>query len=298
MTDITKRLECPNYTPDAVIDTDAYNEVDDQFAIAYLLRSQERVKTVAIYAAPFSFPHISPAEGMEASYREILTLLSLVGEERPVYRGSTKYLDNEATPVESEAARDLAARAMNYTPDRPLYVIAIGAITNVASALLINPEIRERIVVIWLGGHARHMDITDEYNMRQDVAAARVVMSSGVPFVQLPCAGVVSSFTISGDELRTRLIGRGPLADHLAGYVLEVMAHHGDADWTRVLWDVTAVAWLIDREGRFMLSRIESTVLPDYTCHYEKRDTGAPMRYVFHIFRDALMRDLIEKITD
>ena len=111
MTDITKRLECPNYTPDAVIDTDAYNEVDDQFAIAYLLRSQERVKTVAIYAAPFSFPHISPAEGMEASYREILTLLSLVGEERPVYRGSTKYLDNEATPVESEAARDLAARA-------------------------------------------------------------------------------------------------------------------------------------------------------------------------------------------
>ena len=52
MTDITKRLECPNYTPDAVIDTDAYNEVDDQFAIAYLLRSQERVRTVAIYAAP------------------------------------------------------------------------------------------------------------------------------------------------------------------------------------------------------------------------------------------------------
>ena len=298
MHDPIKRLDHPDFIPDVVIDTDAYNEVDDQFAIAYLLRSPERASTVALYAAPFSFPHITPAEGMEASLEEIKRLLALVGTELPVFRGSTRYLENESTPVVSDAALDLAKRAMNYTPERPLYVIAIGAITNIASALLLAPEIKDRVVVIWLGGHAHHMDITDEYNMRQDIAAARVVMSSGVAFVQLPCAGVVSSFAISGDELRAHVLGRGALADHLAGYVLEVMKPHGDKDWTRVLWDVTAVAWLFDRDGRFTISRIEKTLLPDYTNHYEKLDTGAPMRYVFHIFRDALMRDLIDKITD
>jgi len=298
MNGLFERLEAPRLVPDCVIDTDAYNEVDDQFAIAYLLRSPERANTVALYAAPFSFPHIDAARGMEESYREINLLLSLARVERPVFRGSNRYLPDEKTPVISEAARDLAQRAMEYTPEHPLYVIAIGAITNVASALLINPEIKDRIVIVWLGGHARHMDITDEYNMKQDIAAARVVMSSGAAFVQLPCAGVVSSFTISGDEIRARLIGRGELADHLGGYVIEVMKGMGERDWTRVLWDVTAVGWLFDRDGRFMLSRIEKTVLPDYTNHYEKFDTGMPMRYVFHIFRDELMRDLIERITD
>ena len=38
---------------DVVIDTDTYNEIDDQFAVSYLLRSKDRLNTVALYAAPF-----------------------------------------------------------------------------------------------------------------------------------------------------------------------------------------------------------------------------------------------------
>ena len=37
--------------------------------------------------------------------------------------------------------------------EAPLYVVAIGAVTNVISAILMAPEIMERIVVIWLGAH-------------------------------------------------------------------------------------------------------------------------------------------------
>ena len=33
-----KNLEAPTRIVDAVLDTDAYNEIDDQFAIAYLLK--------------------------------------------------------------------------------------------------------------------------------------------------------------------------------------------------------------------------------------------------------------------
>lgn len=63
-------------------------------------------------------------------------------------------------------------------------VLAIGTITNVASALLADPGITEKIVIVWLGGHAPQRPDTFEFNMLQDVAAARIVFSSGAALVQ------------------------------------------------------------------------------------------------------------------
>ena len=53
-----------------------------------------------------------------------------------VFKGSRTYLPDEKTPVDSPAARHLCELAMTYSVEKPLYVVAIGAITNVASALL------------------------------------------------------------------------------------------------------------------------------------------------------------------
>ena len=193
------KLSVPTGKIDAVLDTDTYNEIDDQFALAYMLASEDKIRLKAIYAAPFFNDNSSsPADGMEKSYQEIHKILDLA--EKPemktvVFRGSDRYLPDESTPVPSDAARHLADLAMTYPEESPLYVVAIGAITNVASALLLRPEIRDHMVVVWLGGHSLHNDDTREFNMIQDVAAARVVFGCGVPLVQLPCAGVVSAFT-------------------------------------------------------------------------------------------------------
>ena len=177
-----------------------------------MIRNGDKLRVQAIYAAPFhNEKSVSPKDGMEKSFSEILTLLALLGREdlNPcVFKGSETYLHDEETPVPSSAARDLAERAMRYTPENPLYVIAIGAITNVASAILINPAIRERIVVVWLGGNALHWPDNREFNLAQDVAAARILFGCGVPLVQLPCMGVVSSFTVSEPELRQYLLGK------------------------------------------------------------------------------------------
>ena len=54
-------------------------------------------------------------------------------------------------------------------------MVSIGAITNIASAILMNPEIVNRMVVVWLGGHALSWPDTEEFNMVQDIAAARIV---------------------------------------------------------------------------------------------------------------------------
>lgn len=301
MPSLIKRLEKPKGPVDVVIDTDTYNEIDDQFAVSYLLKKPEKLRLKALYAAPFfNDKSVSPADGMEKSYQEILKLLALA--ERPdlkqaVFRGSRKYLPDETSPVDSDAARDLAARAMEYTPERPLYVVAIGAVTNVASALLMNPDIRDRVVVVWLGGHALEWGSCMEFNLGQDIAAARVIFGCGAAVVQLPCMGVVSGFSVSGPELKAWLQGKNPLCGHLCSYSCEIGERESayPKTWSRVIWDVTAVAWLLD--GSFMLDCLKPSPIPTYEGVYAFDQTRHPIRYVYHIHRDALMADLVETLT-
>ena len=294
-----KNLSVPEGKIDVIIDTDTYNEIDDQFAVSYLLKSSDKLNTKAIYAAPFlNANSISPADGMEKSYNEILKLLDLAEEKVDVFKGSDSFLKNETTPVVSAAAKDLAERVKNYSPSNPLYIVAIGAITNIASAILLNPEVAENTVVVWLGGHALHYHDTKEFNMYQDVAAARVIAQSGVPYVMLPCCGVVSSFTISEPELTAWFIGQNKLADYLARNTIEEAKKYATTKvWTRCIWDVTAVAWLLNYNERFMKSRIVPTPIPTYDNYYAVNNNGLPMRYVYYIERDTLMNDLINKLT-
>ena len=300
------RLEHPVCPVDVVLDTDTANEVDDQYALAYLLRSDDRLCTQAIYAAPFfdrtrrfgNFASDSAEDGMEKSWREIHTILSLMERHdlgSRVFKGSPRFLDGETTPVSSPAAEDLAARAMAYTPEHPLYVICIGAITNVASALLLNPDIAERIVIVWLAGHAHDWPDCIEFNLFEDVAASRVVMTSGAALVQVPCMGVVSAFAVTPLELEHFLRGRNKLCDYLVEYTI------GDTErttretlWSSPIWDVTAVAWLL---GGFMEDRITKAPCPTYDGRYTFAEDGRCIRYVYHIHRDRLFRDLFEKLS-
>lgn len=302
-TELLKALEVPSGVIDAVLDTDAFNEVDDQYAIAYMLRSQERINTLAIYAAPFhNKKSTGPKDGMEKSYDEIKKVLRLCGREDMIektFTGSTQWLENEETPVESAAARDLVKKANEHSKENPLYVVAIGAITNVASAILMDKSIVDKIVIVWLGGHALHWDDNTEFNLRQDVAAARVIFGCGAPFVQLPCCGVVTGFTISLPELKEYFIGKTAISDYLAKNTIqdEIKCHADDNDpWARIIWDVTAVAWLLNDNQRFMRERIIHAPIPEYDNQYAIKESRHFMKYVYYINRTALLRDLIEKV--
>ncbi|MCU0913763.1 MAG: hypothetical protein MUC88_04260 [Planctomycetes bacterium] len=114
-----------------VLDTDTYNEIDDQFAVVYALLAPE-VSVQALYAAPFHNDRSSgPADGMEKSYEEILRLLGKLGRspEGFAYKGSTNYITDLQKPERSPAALDLIERARQSSPKDPLYVAAVGAIT-------------------------------------------------------------------------------------------------------------------------------------------------------------------------
>lgn len=302
MSDLIRIPNVPTGMTDVILDTDAFNEIDDQFAIAYMIKSSEKLNVKGICAAPFFNSNSdSPKDGMEKSYDEIKKLLNLMDKGdiiQNVFKGSDRYLTDEKTPVESDAARFIADLASEYSADRPLYIVSIGAITNVASAILMNPEIVDKTVVVWLGGHSLEYYDTKEFNMMQDVAAARVIFGCGVPLVQLPCMGVVDVFRMSKSELEYWLKGNNKLADYLAENTISAAEKYASGKpWSRVIWDVTAVAWLLNDNDRFMQSRIIKKHMPNYDYKYDIESDDGFMRYVYSIKRDALMEDLINKLN-
>ena len=294
-----RMLEVPSGVCDVVIDSDTFNEIDDQFAISLALRSPERMRVQALYAAPFTnSKSTGPRDGMEKSFAEMHRLLRLIGREVPVFRGSESYLTDEKTPVLSDAARDLARRAMAYSAENPLYIVSIGAITNVASALLLCPEIADRAVLIWLGGHAPDWPDNHEFNLYQDIAAARTAFSSGIPLVLVPCQGAASGFTTTGPEMRHWLTGKGALAEDLMGATERAANRYAQGKiWSRVLWDVTAVAWLLNTDQRFLRDRLIPTPIPEYDSHWGADPTRPPCRCVYFVHRDALLSELFSKIA-
>ena len=299
-----KNLTVPKGKVDVVLDTDAYNEIDDQFAIAYMLLHPEKFSVKGITTAPFfNGRSVSPADGMHKSYDEILKLLKLLNKEElkdVAYKGAEEYLPNETTPVESASADFMAQLAEQYSPENPLYIIAIGAITNVASAILKNPHIKENCVVIWLGGHATHMpQPASEFNMKQDIAGARVLFGCGVPLVQLPCNGVVDHFATTKYELEHFLKGKNPLCDYLyENTVTYNEAFRKEKTWSKAVWDVTAVAWLLNEEGQFMKEKLIPGPMPEYDWEYSYDQERHLINYVYSIKRDKLFEDLFRVLEE
>ena len=299
---IINRLKHPEGRVRIVLDTDTYNEIDDQYALAYLLKKKDNFDIQALTAAPFfNEKSIDPEDGMRRSYSEILHILELMGRQdmkERVFEGSITYLTDEKTPCDSTAAREIVRLANEETTDgRSLYIVAIGAITNVASALLLDPSIVESCVVVWLGGHSWHWRDTKEFNMKQDVAAARVVFDSGVPLVQLPCMGVVSELRTTGPELEYWLRGKNKLCDYLIDHTIEEVAGYAEGTaWSRVIWDVAAIAIFI--EESYVTASIKPTPICTYDHRYDFDSTRHPCLVVESVDRDAIFTDLFKTLGE
>jgi purine nucleosidase len=306
-----QRLQFPSGKVRMVLDTDTYNEIDDQFALVYALLCPEKLQVEAVYAAPFTNDRSTgPGDGMEKSYDEILRLLERlnVNPEGFVYRGSTDYLSGGNIPQRSAAVTDLIERALAAPEDDPLYVVAIGAITNVAAAIRIEPEVIRKIVVVWLGGHTHHVPTTMEFNLMQDPDAARVIFDCGVPFVQIPCLGVASHLLTTKTELDETLKGRNAVSDFLYQRFVEYSDDH--FAWAKEIWDISAIAYLLN-ESWLYSEVVPSPILVGETqyvtepnvrwsgeLHFEQGENRHPMRSAWFIQRNPIFRDMFTRIQN
>ena len=280
----------------AVLDTDTYNEIDDQYALVHMLLSPERIALEAIYAAPFhNSRSTGPGHGMELSYEEILRLLERldVPAHGLVHRGVTDYVGPAKQPRQAAAVDDLVARARAGSPGDPLYIVAIGAISNVASALLVAPDIIDRVVVVWLGGHSLDWPNQREFNLKQDVGGAQVLFDSGVPLVLVPCMGVASHLLSSVPEIERHIESHGEIGRFLAERYKSYADDH--VGWSKEIWDMAAVGWLLDAE--WAPSVLAPTPVLSTELTYAVDRARHPLRLVTQIRRDPILRDLIDKLA-
>jgi purine nucleosidase len=274
----------------AVLDTDTYNEIDDQYALAYAALSGN-IDLEAVYAAPFlNERSTSPADGVQKSFEEAARVLGRLGRRgesvrQHLFRGSRSFMTSPNAPVRSEAAEDLVARAMNGQP--PLYVLAIAAITDVASAILLEPRILGRIVVVWLGGQPVSWHTAAEFNLQQDPVASRLIFDSGVPLVQVPCKNVAEHLRVTPAELRENLRGSG-LGSYLREITLAYMETRGAR--SKVIWDISAVAWL--RNPGWVPSNLIHSPILTSALTYSHDPSRHFIRQAIDVNRDAIFEDL------
>ena len=274
-----------------IIDTDTGNEVDDQFAIAYAIGS-ERTEVLSINAAPFTHSDDDDyAEGMEKSYKEIKRVLAAYRKDCdiPVFKGSTESMEkNGGKPVDSPAARNIIDTAL--ASDEPIYIIGIGTASNIASAIMLCPEIKEKIVVVWQGGTALDSEHLGEYNLVQDYVAGQVLLDSGVPLVLLPAWGVTSVlYTLLG-EFESELKGKSPVCELLWQLINEY--YHGakkPGGYGRTIWDIASVATLSVPEcGTFKI--IPAPIFSEERV-YKFDDSRHEIIYLEKIDRDTVYAD-------
>ena len=278
-----------------IIDTDAYNEVDDQFAIAYAMLSPDRIDLLSLNAAPFVNKRAStPLEGMSKSYDEIQKIMELTlpgsSGRIPSYKGSGQWMSSSGVPVESDACDNIIRTVMDS--DEPVYIIALGALTNVSSAIIKEPGITEKSAVIWLGGHTLDWPHTREFNLWGDKIASQVLFDSNMPLLQIPCYGVCSAFTTTVPELKYYLGGKNPLCDYLVGSVDSYIGSAYAA--SKPIWDVTAVAAAVKPEALGCVVIPRPAVTSD--GHWAFDGARTPYVYVRNIKRDIIYADLFRKL--
>ena len=276
-----------------ILDTDTYNECDDQFALSYLLKSQDKFCIEAITVAPYS--HIDRKETIEEttekSYKEILKICNWLNFEtkNKVFKGSLDYMSNGYNENNDAVNKIIEIANKN----EKTYILAIGAITNIALAIRKSPEIINKIKIIWLGRNSFLTDNNREYNFRQDVKAVREVFESKVKLTVIPCKNVASNLRTSIYELEHFLKGKSELCDYLCQRFYND-TYHGIQE-RRVIWDISVIAYMINKIW-FETEEVSCPIIKEDTS-YELSENRHKVTFVNYLDADKIYKDLFNKLV-
>ncbi|WP_163536289.1 nucleoside hydrolase [Gracilibacillus sp. YIM 98692] len=238
-----------------IINTDAKNEADDQFAIAHALLTP-KFDIKGIIAAHFG--ERKSNQSMEDSYEEIEKLLDLMDLPSTVnvVKGAPKSIPDEKTSILSDGAQLIIDEAMK-DDSLPLFVIFLGPITDLASAYLQQPEIANRLTAIWIGGGV-YPEGGKEFNLSNDISAANVIFKSNIPLWQVP-KNVYQMVKVGISELEHKVRPHGEVGK----YLFEQLAEYNLSPYWTNPW---ADSWCLGD------SPAVSLLIDSHDFHYEEKD--------------------------
>lgn len=276
-----------------IVDTDAKNEADDQFAIVHALLSP-KFENVGFIAC-----HFNKEGSMQESYKEINHIFDLMGfpKDNMIYKGALKPLKDLKTPEISEGAKLIIEEAMK-DDKRPLYAVFLGAITDLATALLIEPKIQKRLKAIWIGGGKSPTGAV-EFNLGNDINAINIVYKSQIELWQVP-KKVYELLPISLAELEENIYEAGPIGK----YLFEQLRDYNNSETaiisdfrsgeTWVIGDSPAIGLLLyEHRFHYELMRAPSV---DNNGIYDFSTNNRMIRMYKYIDNRLIINDLFSKI--
>lgn len=216
-----------------IIDNDFIGDPDGLFQLVHhILSSSVEIRgIIGSHLKPGDFWDRSEVTAANSKKRieEVLSVMNL-SKTYPVYQGSNKQLANDSTPQKSEAADAIIAEAMRDDTRLPLYIVCGAGLTDIASALLMKPEIASRLTLIWIGG-PEYAELalpppgytTLEYNLGIDIIAGQVVFNkTSIPIWQVP-RNAYRQVMLPYSSLVLKVKGQGKIGDYLAGHLERLM---------------------------------------------------------------------------
>jgi len=284
-----------------ILDTDMCNEIDDQFALTYLIKSLDVFDLEAITIAPFSKSGYANTmtieDGTEKSYEVTLSILDMLNKSEYkdiVYKGATKYFkDSKESNEAVEKIVEIANKNDKTT------ILAIGAITNVALAIEKSPEIINKIKVVWLGGNTFLTKDNSEFNFRQDIPAVQKVFDSKVELVVIPCRNVASNLSTTIYELQHYLNKDTELNKYLCDIFIKckksfMKEPKDEIGSSKTLWDLSAIAYEINADW-FKSELISCPIVLDNGLYKETVDRHNVI-FVNDLYRNKIYQDFFIKM--
>jgi inosine-uridine nucleoside N-ribohydrolase len=264
--------------PHVVIDADTANEVDDPYAIVRALVEPD-LRVVGLSSAQWQASHWATPTTLEDSQRLNEVLAGYLGRgDLPLPRGAHVRLFDWGPDLarHSAAATFLIDKARATPPGEKLTVVVLGASTNLASALLIAPDIAPRLRAYLLGttyDFERAVWRKLDFNCMMDPRAIHVVLDAEGLETHVMPVNVAQALEFRMEEIRERFRGRSALLD----FLVERWERHADGGRrSRVIWDLALVEALVRRD---LAESIEVATPPENTARrvrvYRRIDAAA-----------------------
>lgn len=277
-----------------IIVSDATNEIDDVWAISLAILFPERFEILGFVGSNYdhTFSGVGP-ESIERSVREIHTILEKAGlpGKYPVFKGGHP-MRYEFEPSNAEGIDFILEKARESTADNPLWIVGLGCPTDLASAYLKEPSIKDKVVMFW---HARTENTwpyrAHNYNVKGDIHASRMMFHAPFPLVIFDTGTHLNAGTL--EESEQNIKPYGDLGEYMYNYRLRSDYYRSP---TKGYFDLGDIAVLIDPE----LGKWEVTDCPTVTPYmdYNFYQTNGKMLRCYDIDRDKTFQMLYERLKE
>lgn len=277
-----------------IIVSDATNEIDDVWAISLAVLYPERFQIEGFVGS--NYDHTSSGIGPESigkSVKEIHTILEKAGlkGKYPVFSGGHP-MQYEFAPSSSEGIEFIVEKAMESTPDHRLWIICLGNPTDLASAYLKEPAIKDRVIMFW---HARTENTwpfrAHNYNIKGDMHASRMMFHAPFPLVIFDTGTHLYAGTL--EESAKNIRPYGDLGEYMYNYRLRSDYYRSPV---KGYFDLGDIAVLIDPD----LGAWEVTPCPTVTTYmdYNFYRTNGEILRCYDIDRDKTFQLLYDRLKE